>query len=94
MIKPLGNRVLLKPSTGDEKSSGGILLPDSAQRRPNEGTVVAVGPGKTLDDGSRAQIQVKEGDVCVYSQYAGTEVKIDGDEYILIEDDQILAVRE
>ena len=94
MLKPLGNRVLLQPSEEEEKSAGGIYLPDSAQKKPHEGTIVAVGPGKLLDDGSRAEMSVKKGDVVVYSEYGGTEVKLGDETYVLIEADQVLAVRE
>jgi len=94
MVKPLGNRVLLKPSEEEEKSAGGIYLPDSAQKKPQEGTVVAVGPGKALEDGNRAEIRVKKGDVVIYSEYGGTDIKIGGEDYVLVEDTQLLAVRE
>ena len=94
MVKPLGSRVLLKPSTEEEKSAGGIFLPDSAQKRPHEGKVIALGPGKILDNGERAPMRVKEGDVVIFSEYGGTEIRIDGEEYILIEEDQLLAIRQ
>jgi len=94
MLKPLGNRVLLKPSSEEEKSAGGIYLPDSAQKKPHEGTVIAVGAGKVLDDGSRSEICVEEGDVVIYSEYGGNEVLVGEETYVLIEADQVLAVRE
>jgi len=94
MVKPLGNRVLVRPSAEEEKTAGGIILPDAAQKKPHEGTVIAVGPGKVLDDGSRMPVCVKVDDVVVYTLYGGTEVKIDGEELVLVEDSQLLAVRE
>jgi len=94
MVKPLGSRVLLKPSTEEEKSAGGIFLPDSAQKRPHEGKVVALVPGKVLDNGERAPMRVKEGDLVIFSEYGGTEIKIDGDDFILVDEDQLLAIRQ
>ena len=93
MLKPLGGRVLIKPLDSEEKSSGGIILPDSAQKRPQGGEIVAVGDGKLLDSGEVAAVPVAVGDIVVYSEYAGTEVKIADDEYILVDSDAILAIR-
>ena len=93
MLKPLGGRVLVKPSESEAQSSGGIILPDSAQKRPQEGKVVAVGGGKTLDSGETEPVPVKVGDIVVYPEYGGTEIKIDDEEYLLIDSDSILAVR-
>ena len=93
MLKPLGGRVLVKPSAGEQKSSGGIILPDSAQKRPQEGKVIAVGEGKLSDAGELLPVPVKVGDVVVYPEYGGTEIKVDDVEYLLIDCDSILAVR-
>jgi len=93
-VKPLGDKVLVKPNTSDEKTAGGIVLPDSAKERPQEGTVVAVGTGRILDNGQKAEIAVKEGDVVIYSKYGGTEIKIEGTEHLILDESSILAVKE
>ena len=91
-IKPLGNRILIKRSQA-EKSKGGILLPDSAQEKPKEGTIIAVGPGKMNEDGYLQKLYVKEGDSVLFSSYAGTEVKgHDNEEYLILSEDDILGV--
>lgn len=92
-IKPLGDKVLVQPNTSTEKTAGGIVLPDSAKERPQEGKVIAVGPGRTLDNGSKAEISVKEGDTVIYSKYGGTEIKLDGTEYLILDESSILAVK-
>jgi chaperonin GroES len=94
MLKPLGDRVLIRPSKGEMKTAGGIMLPDTARKRPQEGTVIAVGSGRSLKDGTRVALDVKEGDVVVYSKYAGTEVKVNGEELVILDEDSILAVKE
>jgi len=94
MLKPLGDRVLLRPSEEEERTAGGIVLPDSARKRPQEGKVLAVGAGRTLKDGKRAPLSVKVGETVVYSQYAGTEIKVDGEELVILDEDSMLAVRE
>ena len=90
-FKPLGNRVVIEPMESDEQmSAGGIYIPDTAKEKPQEGKIVAVGPGKLNDDGSRTPLEVAVGDVVVYSKYAGTEYK-DGDtEYLIVREDDIL----
>ncbi|MGQ9731991.1 MAG: co-chaperone GroES [Candidatus Zipacnadales bacterium] len=93
MLKPLGGRVLVKPLESETTSSGGIILPDSAQKRPQEGEVIAVGEGKMLDSGEIEPIPVAVGDIVVYPEYGGTEIKVDDVEYLLIDSDSILAVR-
>ena len=93
-IKPLGDKVLVQPNTGNETTAGGIVLPDSAKERPQEGKVIAVGPGRTLDNGDKAAINVKEGDTVVYSKYGGTEIKLDGEEYLILDESSLLAVKE
>jgi chaperonin GroES len=93
MIRPLGNRVLLKPLEEEEKSAGGIVLPDSARKKPQQGKVVAVGPGKTLEDGRLVPLSVKVGDVVVYPEFGGTELKIKDKEYVIIDEDSLLGIR-
>ena len=93
-IKPLGDKVLVQPSSSTETTSGGIVLPDSAKERPQEGTVKAVGPGRTLDSGEKVELGVKEGDLVIYSKYGGTEVKLDGIEYLILDESSLLAVKE
>ncbi len=92
MLKPLGDRVLVKPSQEEEKTKGGIVLPDTAREKPQKGEVVAVGPGKLLDDGKRLPPEVKVGDVVIFSKYGGTEIKVDGEEYLILHESDILAV--
>ncbi|MGC8861139.1 MAG: co-chaperone GroES [Armatimonadota bacterium] len=93
MIKPLGDKVVVEPLEEEEKSPGGIILPDTAKKKPQEGIVVAVGPGKVLDDGSRGEMAVKEGDRVIYAKYAGTEVTVDGKEYVILDQDSIYAIK-
>jgi chaperonin GroES len=93
MLKPLGDRILVEPSEPEETTKGGIILPDTAKKKPREGKVLAVGPGKLLDNGQRAPIEVVVGDVVVYSEYSGTEVKVADKEYMLISEDSVLAVK-
>ncbi len=90
-FKPLGNRVVIKPSTKQEqKSAGGIIIPDTAKEKPQEGTIVAVGPGKVGDDGKRIAMEVAVGDIVIYSKYAGTEYKEGDEEYLVVREDDIL----
>ncbi len=90
-VKPLGERVFVKVSPSEEKTAGGILLPDTAKEKPQVGEVVAVGPGKRNDDGSYSALEVKVGDRVLYSKYAGTDVKLGGDDYVLLSEKDILA---
>lgn len=90
-VKPLGDRVFVKVSPSEEKTSGGILLPDTAKEKPQVGEVVAVGAGKLNEDGSRAPVEVKVGDKVLYSKYAGTDIKLAGDDYVLLSEKDILA---
>lgn len=92
VVKPLEDRVVVKPSEPEEKSTGGIILPDTAKERPQEGEVVAVGPGKISDTGKRIQMEVKVGDKVLYGKYAGTEVEIDGKEHLIMRESDILAI--
>jgi chaperonin GroES len=87
----LGDRVVIKPSKREEVSKGGIVLPDTAKEKPQEGEVVAIGPGKMTDDGKRIAMDVKVGDIVVYARYAGTEFKIDEEELIVVRESDILA---
>lgn len=93
-LKPLGDRVFVKVSESEEKTAGGILLPDSAKEKPQIGEVVAVGEGKRNDDGSRSAVDVKVGDKVLYSKYAGTDIKLSGDDYVLLSEKDILATVE
>lgn len=93
-IKPLHDRVLVKPMEEKEVVKGGIIIPDSAKERPQEGKIVAVGPGKTLDDGSLSKMSVKKGDKVIYSKYAGTEIKINDADHLLMREDDILGIVE
>lgn len=94
MLKPLGDRIVIKALEAEQTSRGGIVLPDTAKERPQTGEVLAVGPGKTLDNGSVAALEVKVGDKVVYSKYGGTEIKVGGEEYIILRQDDILGVVE
>ncbi len=93
MIRPLGDKVVVKPSEAQERSSGGIILPDAAKEKPQEGTVLAVGAGRTLDNGERRPLTVQVGDVVIYSKYGGTEFKQGDDTLMILDEDQIYAVR-
>jgi chaperonin GroES len=91
-VKPLGDRVFLKVSASEEKTAGGILLPDSAKEKPQIGEIVAIGAGKRNDDGSRQEMEVKIGDKVLYSKYAGTDIKLGSEEYVLLAEKDILAI--
>ncbi|ADG05008.1 co-chaperone GroES [Kyrpidia spormannii] len=93
MIKPLADRVVIRPVEKEEKTASGIVLPDTAKEKPQEGEVVAVGPGR-MEEGRRVEMEVKVGDRVIYSKYAGTEVKYDGVEYLILRESDILAVLE
>ncbi|MBM4048226.1 MAG: co-chaperone GroES [Planctomycetes bacterium] len=93
-VKPLGEKILVKRLEAESKTAGGIVLPDTAKEKPKEGKVIALGEGKLLENGKRAEFQVKKGDKIIFSSYAGTEVKIEGEEYLLMSEDDILAVVE
>ncbi|ACA60499.1 co-chaperone GroES [Candidatus Desulforudis audaxviator] len=94
MIRPLGERVVIKPLPLEEVTKGGIVLPDTAKEKPQKGEVVAVGPGRLLDNGQRVAIDLKVGDQVLYSKYAGNEVKIDGEEYLILRENDVLGVLE
>lgn len=91
-IKPLGDRVLVQPMKEDEVTKSGIIIPDSAKEKPVEGSVVAVGPGKTKEDGTLVPISVKVGDKVIYGKYAGTELKYDNEDYLLLREDDLLGI--
>ena len=91
-VKPLGDRVFVKVSPSEEKTAGGILLPDTAKEKPQIGEIVATGPGKRNDDGSRSETEVKIGDKVLYSKYAGTDLKLGSEDYVLLSEKDILAV--
>jgi chaperonin GroES len=91
-IKPLNDRVIVKRVEEEQKTAGGIIIPDTAKEKPQEGEVVAVGPGKRDDDGKRIALEVKEGDRILFGKYAGTEIKIDGVEHIFMREDDILGI--
>ncbi len=91
-IRPLGDRVILQRAEAEDKTAGGILLPESAKDKPKEGRIIAVGDGKTLESGEKQQMVVKAGDRVLFSSYAGTEVKYDGEEYLIMSENDILAV--
>ncbi|MDI3533806.1 MAG: chaperonin GroES [Thermosediminibacterales bacterium] len=92
-IKPLGDRVVIKVLESEEKTKSGIVLPDTAKEKPQEGKIVAVGTGEVID-GKKVPLEVKEGDRIIFSKYAGTEVKIEGEEYLILRQSDILAIVE
>ena len=91
-LVPIGDKVIVKRLEAEQTTAGGIVLPDAAKEKPQKGTVLAMGEGKLLDDGSRAAFQVAEGDIVLFASYAGTEIKIEGQEYILMDESDVLAV--
>jgi chaperonin GroES len=91
-LKPLGDRVVVRPRKKEEMTSSGIVLPDTASEKPQEGSVLAVGPGRVLDNGKRVEMEVKSGDTVLFAKYAGTEVKLDGEEYLVIREADLLAI--
>jgi chaperonin GroES len=93
-IRPLGDKVLVKRVEAEAKTAGGIVLPDTAQEKPQRGKVVNVGEGKMLENGTHKEVQVKKGDVVLFTSYSGTEIKIDGKEYLIMDESDIMAVIE
>ena len=91
-IKPLYDRILVKRIEEEEKTKGGIIIPDAAKEKPQEGMVVAVGDGKMLDNGQKAALQVKAGDKILLGKYSGTEIKIDGEEHLILREEDVLAI--
>ncbi|MEZ7172132.1 co-chaperone GroES [Sporosarcina sp. OR05] len=92
MLKPLGDRIVIELIEAEEKTSSGIVLPDSAKEKPQEGKVVAAGTGRVLENGQRVELEVKEGDRIIFSKYAGTEVKYEGNEYLILRESDVLAI--
>ncbi|HLV80243.1 MAG TPA: co-chaperone GroES [Chthonomonadaceae bacterium] len=93
-LRPLRDKVVVKPSEEEEKSAGGIFLPDTAKKKPQEGRVVAIGNGRLLEDGTVRALTVKVGDTVIYSKYGGTEVTLDGQDYVILDEDQLFAIVE
>jgi len=91
-VTPLSDRVLVKRVDSETKTKGGLYIPDSAKEKPAEGIVLAVGAGKTLDDGTRATLQLQEGDRVLFGKYSGTEIKVDGVEHLILREDDILGI--
>ncbi len=91
-LKPLADRVIVKPMEAAEKTKGGIILPDTAKEKPIEGTIVAVGPGKVTEDGKQVKLEVKDGDKVLYGKYSGTEVTVEGEEYLIMRESDIFAI--
>ncbi|MGI6558703.1 MAG: co-chaperone GroES [Limnochordia bacterium] len=94
MLKPLADRVVVKVVEEEERTKGGIVLPDTAKEKPQQGEVIAVGPGRVLDNGERVPVDVKKGDMVIFAKYGGTEVKVEGEEYLILRESDILAVLE
>ena len=93
-IKPLGDKVILKRVEAEQRTAGGIVLPDSAKEKPKRGIVLAVGSGKLLDDGTRSKMQLTKNDEVLFTSYAGTEIKVDGDDYLIMDESDVLGVIE
>jgi chaperonin GroES len=93
-IRPLADKVLVERVEAESKTAGGIVLPDTAKEKPQRGKIVSVGPGKIMDDGKNKEMQIKKGDLVLFTSYAGTEVKIDGKEYLIMDESDIMAVIE
>jgi len=91
-LRPLGDRVIVKPKPKDEMTSSGIVLPDTASEKPQEGSVLSVGPGRVLDNGKRIEMEVKAGDKVLFAKYAGSEVKLDNEDYLVIRESDLLAI--
>ncbi|HEX2965566.1 MAG TPA: co-chaperone GroES [Syntrophorhabdaceae bacterium] len=93
-VKPLQDRILIKRLQEEEKTKGGIIIPDAAKEKPQEGMVIAVGDGKTLDNGTKIKLSVKAGDKILFGKYSGTEIKIDGEEHLILREDDVLGIVE
>ena len=93
-IKPLQDRVIVKRLEEEEKTAGGLIIPDAAKEKPQSGKILAVGPGKVMDNGTKVELTVKEGDTVLFGKYAGTEIKIDGEEVLIMREDDILGIVE
>jgi len=93
-LKPLDDRIVIKQSEAEEKTAGGIILPDTAKEKPQIGKVVAIGPGKLLDDGKRAKMSVKKNEEVIYGKYMGSDIEIDGDKYVILRESDVLGIVE
>ena len=91
-VKPLHDRIIVKRVKEEEKTKGGIIIPDTAKEKPIEGEVIAVGNGKVLDSGTKVPMDVKAGDKVLFGKYSGTDIKVDGEEYLILREDEVLAV--
>lgn len=91
-ITPIGDRLLVKPVPSEEVSKGGVILPDSAQEKPQQGEVIAAGSGRYLDNGQKVPLEVKAGDKILYGKYSGSEIKYEGDEYLILKENEVLAI--
>ncbi len=92
MLRPLGDRIVIKPLEQEETTRGGVILPDTAKEKPSRGKVIAVGSGRTLDNGKKVAIDVKVDQTVLYGKYSGTEIKLDGEEYVILQEREILGV--
>jgi len=90
-VKPLADRIIIRPLEAEEKTAGGIIIPENAKEKPQKGEVVAVGPGKVAENGQKAEMELKEGDKVLYGKYAGTEVSIEGTDYLIMRESDVLA---
>ncbi|MCX6358756.1 MAG: co-chaperone GroES [Armatimonadetes bacterium] len=93
-LRPLGTKIVVEPAAEEEKTAGGIVLPDTAKKKSQEGTVIAVGTGRTLDDGTKVPVAVAVGQTVIYSKYGGTEIALQGKDYIVLDEDQVYAIKE
>lgn len=93
-LRPLDDRVVIKQSEAEEKTAGGIILPDTAKEKPQIGKVIAVGPGKTLDNGKRSEMSVKKNDTVIYAKYMGNEIEIDDEKYVILKESDVLGIVE
>ena len=93
-LRPLDDRVIIKQSEAEEKTSGGIILPDTAKEKPQIGKIVAIGPGKLMDDGKRGKMSVKKSDEVIYAKYIGNDIEIDGEKYVILNESDILGIVE
>jgi chaperonin GroES len=91
-VKPLGDRVIIEPMEQEEKSAGGVYLPDTAKEKPQKGRILAVGTGRVMDNGTKVPLELKEGQQVLYGKYSGTEVKVDGKEYLIVRESDVLAI--
>ena len=91
-LKPLGDRLVVEPKEQEEMTASGLILPETAKEKPQQGTVIAVGPGRRDDDGKRIEMDVREGDIVLYAKYGGTEVKMDGKKWLILKESDVLAI--